>query len=290
MSLVSRTLRVARRELLFDFRSTLAVAGGRASSAYWSRSSETRKNFGDALSPLVLESMIGRTVVHSSEVFRFGPWNNFYCIGSILDNLVSRNAIVIGAGFKHPDAKVFVKPKRVLAVRGPGTKAVFERNGVLCPDIYCDPGLLASKVFPYCGSCSGDVGVVLHYADKRIWSGVQRFEDGDSYRIIDIEAPVAEVASSIASCRLILSSSLHGIIAAHSYGIPSVWLRLSDSVAGKGFKFFDYFSSIGCDSPPSIDAEDGLNLKAVVKVARAFEVQRNVDFLLSQVPELRSYA
>src|SRR5690606_13222558 len=51
-----------------------------------------------------------------------------------------------------------------------------------------------------------------------------------------------EVISEISSCTCIVSSSLHGLIVADSYRIPTAWMILSDKINGGPFKYNDYYS------------------------------------------------
>ena len=47
----------------------------------------------------------------------------------------------------------------------------------------------------------------------------------------------------ILSCKLVLSSSLHGIVFAEAFGVPARWVELPGSKKSeKGFKYHDYYS------------------------------------------------
>ena len=49
-------------------------------------------------------------------------------------------------------------------------------------------------------------------------------------------------AKKIAECETVISSSLHGLIAADSFGIPNLQMVLSNNIVGGLFKYNDYYS------------------------------------------------
>lgn len=52
-----------------------------------------------------------------------------------------------------------------------------------------------------------------------------------------------KVVGEILACEYVLSTSLHGVIIAHAYKIPSLWIR-KGYIDTDGFKFHDYFTSV----------------------------------------------
>jgi len=73
---------------------------------------------------------------------------------------------------------------------------------------------------------------------------------GDEVRLIDMTGDLFKVVEDILSCRRIFSSSLHGLVLADAYEIPSCRLILSDLIIGGNFKYDDYYSGIGISDYP----------------------------------------
>src|SRR5690606_16600077 len=83
--------------------------------------------------------------------------------------------------------------------------------------------------------------LIPHYADLQL---LREMRLPENVRIIDIRQDVEAFIDDLCSCEVVLSSSLHGLIAADAYAIPNLWVEFSDRVIGNGFKFNDYYSSL----------------------------------------------
>ena len=285
--MAERAGRVVRREALFSPSATKAVYFSEAISLYWARHQSTVSNFGDALSPILARYLLHKPVVHASDVLAFGPWKTLYLIGSILDNMSKPNGVVFGAGFKSAAGRMYRKPSKVLCVRGPLTREKLIRARVACPEVYCDPGLLLPELIrPEIVERKWNVGLVPHFVDKPHAAQIRVEQSGLSYRTIDIEGDIRQVVDDISACEVILSSSLHGIVTAHALGIPAVWVMFSDQVGGEGFKFRDYFASLGMPQPRPHRIAGRLALQEVAARATSPSVRQNVDALKGQLPQL----
>lgn len=229
---------------------------------YWSCRKE--RNFGDWLSPLLFEKLSGREAVFCMpKSLKFGSVT--LGVGSVLHWVKKdRVADVWGSGIKTEDAE-FRRPRHVHAVRGPRTRRRILQLGYDCGETYGDPALLTPIFFPRERNPDCEIGIVPHFVDYEI---AQRlFSETRNIRIIDVTRPPMQVVDEITSCRCVASSSLHGIILAHAYGVPAMQLVFSNLVSGDGVKFADYAESfhesnvVECidlqdASPNSIDLDD----------------------------------
>ena len=106
-----------------------------------------------------------------------------------------------------------------------------------------DPGILASLIVDPPTVKDSAVGLVLHHVD---WAAFRRDAVPASWTLINPNAPVDEVIKSIASCELIVSSSLHGLITADAFQIPGIWAQTQAALyGGTDFKFHDYATARG---------------------------------------------
>lgn len=95
------------------------------------------------------------------------------------------------------------------------------------------------------------VGVVPHYVDGGApW--VKAAATRDEVRVISVLSSTEAFVDQLVACDVIVSSSLHGIIAAEAYGVPALWVEFSEHVAGAGFKFHDYYAATRRDAPAPV--------------------------------------
>ena len=91
------------------------------------------------------------------------------------------------------------------------------------------------------------VGIVPHYTDYN--EVYDLYKNSASILVINLMTNDVEATTdSLLQCERIISSSLHGLIVSHAYGIPAIWIEFSEKLFGDGIKFQDYFESVGIES------------------------------------------
>lgn len=228
---------------------------------YWSNirlQNWQSENYGDLLSCYLVEKISGQKVnwVHPKKLKWFQKKQHYLAIGSILAQ-ATKHSEVWGSGIISKDQ--VVAPAKFYAVRGPETRKRLLEQNIECPEVYGDPALLLPRYFVPTIRKTIKTGWVPHYEDLKLFKKVNLPEESAliNLRTNDVEQTTKELVC----CERIISSSLHGLIVAHAYGIPAIWVKLSDKLFGDDIKFRDYFESAG------IVPYNGVVLDAILEVA-----------------------
>ena len=241
-------------------------------------------NFGDVFNRDLIEKLSGQEV-HCVEITKDYTKQPIYaCCGSLL-SFLDTPCVVWGAGLIGEDFHIKSKPSRVIAVRGPRTRDELLRRGIWCPELFGDPGLLMPLIYDIKPEPRYELGIVPHYVDK-----ISEFlppPNSDDILIIDVKKDPLRVASNIVKCKRIISSSLHGVIAADAFGIPSLWVEMSDLVKGKGFKFYDYYESIGFSAPKPHKINRPTNWIRLSEECTYHPIKLDTQALLNSCPFLK---
>jgi pyruvyltransferase len=217
------------------------------------------QNAGDVASAVVVRHLLGRDIRVIPLQAQTGP--HLLAIGSILE-WAGAESVVWGSGFIRTGSRPAGVPRAILAVRGALTLSQLAEGGIRCDPVLGDPGVFIPHIYPWHGT-RRSFGLVPHYVDWDLPFVASARAQG--VRVIDPLSPLPAFVAELAQCERILSSSLHGLIFAHAYGIPAAWIHLSDRVMGDGFKFRDYYSAVG------VPARDVPVLGADRNVARLFD-------------------
>lgn len=204
---------------------------------------KSKENYGDLLSKYLVEKISNKKVVWAKPSL-FSIYNYFKPIyvtaGSILAH-VNNNCIVWGSGIISKNYPV--KKAKFLAVRGPQTRKYLLKLGYTVPEIYGDPGLLLPKFYSPEIKVEYKYGIIPHYNDYDLVKDT--YVGNKDILVIDLMTNDIEYTTDqILRCERLISSSLHGIIIAHAYGIGAIWQRFSDIPFGDNIKFQDYFESV----------------------------------------------
>ena len=291
---IKRTLVLARR--LSTSRTRRAVP------VYWDRNPRT-PNFGDELTPLLVENTTGRQAAWSpvSRTALLGA-------GSILEALWdtsahlsdNRTRVVAGTGFMWADSGGWPPCTSVQSVRGHLTRMRLGKgaNALAVGDL----GLITSMVFPQSvpvASANGRILLIPHRVDAKDPIVARLRSQWPNSEVADTWEDPVSLAARIANASIVVSTALHPLVVADSYRIPNVWLKISNRLLGRDFKFKDYVSVFDFDpmpeTPDSLEVNpDALIDRVVEGYSRPYlsEIQQDVSrsFIraIDELDELRS--
>jgi pyruvyltransferase len=89
-------------------------------------------------------------------------------------------------------------------------------------------------------------GFIPHYIEFEEDKDLEVIHHMESlgFQIIDVCSGTEKFVDELLECENVISSSLHGLIAADAYGIPNARVNVSNKLIGGDFKFKDYCYSV----------------------------------------------
>jgi pyruvyltransferase len=207
---------------------------------WWRFEQQSQRNFGDEISPLLVEEAFGRrctwTWPHRCEIVAAGS-----IIELVREMKGSNRPFLWGTGFmRDEDDHLDDREFDVIAVRGTRSRdrVTNGRERVALGD----PGLLADCLLASAPAKKYRLGILPHFLDATV-EEVDWLRRQDGVLVIDATDEPRRVVQDIARCETLLSSSLHGLIVADSVGVPNAHIRLSGNrFIGGMYKFRDYYS------------------------------------------------
>lgn len=204
---------------------------------WWKR----RDNLGDCLAIPIFEYMLkyyginGDAKVHGTK--------HLMTVGSIIGS-GEFDTTVWGSGIHRMNNIKRLAEQRdfrkydIRAVRGPVTRWFLTQNGYACPEIYGDPAVIMKEIYrPNSFEKKYDISYIQHIDRKK------DVENKDIH-LIDIRTTdYKRFIEEICSSKRIISSSLHGIILAETYGVPAVFFN--DDMDREIVKYYDWYWATG---------------------------------------------
>ena len=162
--------------------------------------------------------------------------------------------------FRNPFSKYDFR-----AVRGPLTRKQVLKYGHKCPEVYGDPAILMPLIYSPQYEIKHDILVIPQFLTEAEF----RKKYPEYYMVSMNTNDYKLIIDAIASCKKVVTSSLHGIILAEAYGVPAIFFR--GLRKGIDFKYLDYYYSTG---------------RYNVKIADTFEEALSMEPL--PLPDLKS--
>jgi Polysaccharide pyruvyl transferase len=198
-------------------------------------------NVGDRINADIVEALTGVPTLRVRDL----RTPHLLAAGSVM-GLATPVSVVWGTGVMHPDRGVGQPDgARIHALRGPLTMAAVRKAGVSVGDVPLgDPGFLAPRLLGVARAAAPccRVGVMPHYVDQSD-PVLRRIAGEDGVAFLNVHDTPEALLRQMADCEVVLSSSLHGLIFAEALGLPNLWIKAGDRIAGHDFKFHDWFAT-----------------------------------------------
>lgn len=249
-------------------------------------------NFGDALNKDVMEFLSGDSVLWS-------PLDkaDYISVGSVIDIAEKSDfsGLILGCGVRDESIKLSrLNTSNIKAVRGYLSANIVNGDNSIA---YGDPGLLAREIYNPSKHIHGGKKPLLipHFNVLNSGDGRKKVKaiasEGWDVAFTNISAEA--MAEKIYNASFVASSSLHGIIFADSFGIPSQLVDFGLSTNREPiFKYNDYYSVFGITASfAPVDQVVNRPLGQLIgqKEEDLEKISQNIDSIIEKLYSLRNY-
>ncbi|MDR1584225.1 MAG: polysaccharide pyruvyl transferase family protein [Prevotellaceae bacterium] len=270
------------------------------------------RNFGDELNKSLFEKVFGIqfnycTSCWQADYIAIGSLLGFSCsvvgYGSIKRNLIDilkgilkggmklSKITVLGSGFQNWSDEYKIKYLRKMdfkIVRGRLSENYLRKNKILKTDVVLgDLGLLAPYMIKN-ESKKYKLGIVPHYIDlgSPLVFDIYKKHYPDCI-IINVQDNVEMVIKQISECETIISSSLHGLIVADSYGVPNLWMENTLRYGMQDrYKYHDYYSIYDLDKMEPVNLFELMH-KNIEDINKEYKIK--IETVKNKQKELYEY-
>lgn len=206
-------------------------------------------NFGDWLSPLVVQHVSGRPVRYVPPAASTSE-PHLASIGSI-GRFIRSSSIVVGTGISSEDVELETSADYV-SVRGPITARTLARAGGPNIQSFGDPGALIARILPVerPAATNGRTALVRHFRHAGLPVVLpSTMDELTVYR--SSPRDIEELMTELVQYDVVVTSAMHVLIACQSFGIPCALVVFSGhegAVHGSGIKYRDYSEGVGLDT------------------------------------------
>lgn len=267
------------------FKTVKMISDNKSIIVNWPSLGDASENFGDKLTPFLVEQISKQATYSSMEVCNFFNKPVYKVIGSSLGNSHDDNSIVWGTGFISYKSIPKYKPRKIYAVRGPLTRNKFLKHDIDCPEVFGDPALLLPRYLDVNVPKIKEVGFVPHFREANL-PILLSLKKLPFVEVISIKSSIIDFIRAIKSCKRVVTSSLHALIVCDTFEIPSLWVSLSSNVLGDGFKFHDYYSSIGYEGISARSFKNNAEFENLIQETKTHKLNIDLEKLLNSCPFL----
>ena len=232
-------------------------------------------NFGDWLSPLILQTVTGRPILFQRHDEADAP-PHLMAVGSV-GRFAQSSSILVGTGISRSDATL-APDATYVSLRGPYSAQAVAAAGGPRVERFGDPAVLLPRLFPVLAPARGNgrLALVRHFSHRTI--ALRLPEQVEELSILRSgRSAILDLIRRLHDYDAVLTSAMHVYIACHAYGLPVGLITFEgfeDAVHGDRVKYRDYAAGVGLPERLPVPVGPDLRRRALADLVEHDRIPR----------------